>query len=111
MRIWQPDFRPANPQTFMDRYVDFQLQRISAEPIDIFAVPTFIPTTPRVFRLSVHVATQVHTTNIELTTAAVCALPRLRMGEHSFDALKGKWRRASERPAAGFIANHRSAAA
>ena len=43
LRIWQPDFRPPDPQTFMDRYVDFCLQRISAEPLDIFVVPTFVP--------------------------------------------------------------------
>jgi histidinol phosphatase-like PHP family hydrolase len=43
MHIWQDDFRPANSQTFMDGYVDFQLQRIATEPIDIFAVPTFLP--------------------------------------------------------------------
>ncbi|HEV3198576.1 MAG TPA: hypothetical protein VGZ73_11725 [Bryobacteraceae bacterium] len=43
MQIWRPDFRPANPQEFMDRYVDFQLQRISTEPIDIFVVPAFLP--------------------------------------------------------------------
>ncbi len=42
MQIWKRDFQPANPQEFMDRYVDFILQRIS-EPIDIFVVPTFLP--------------------------------------------------------------------
>jgi histidinol phosphatase-like PHP family hydrolase len=42
-RIWQPDFRPSDPQAFMDRYVDFHVQRISTEPIDVFAVPTFLP--------------------------------------------------------------------
>jgi len=45
MQIWRSDFRPANPQTFMDRYVDFQVQRISAEAIDIFVVATFLPAT------------------------------------------------------------------
>ncbi|HEV2444557.1 MAG TPA: hypothetical protein VGS58_01490 [Candidatus Sulfopaludibacter sp.] len=43
MQIWKPDFRPGNTQEFMDRYVDFHVQRISAEPIDILVVPTFLP--------------------------------------------------------------------
>jgi histidinol phosphatase-like PHP family hydrolase len=43
MQIWKLDFRPANPQEFMDRYVDFQIQRIVTEPIDIFVVPAFLP--------------------------------------------------------------------
>jgi len=43
MQIWKPDFRPPTPQAFMDRYVDFHVQRISTEPIDIFVVPTFLP--------------------------------------------------------------------
>ena len=43
MQIWRQDFRPANAEEFMDRYVDFHVQRISTEPIDIFVVPTFLP--------------------------------------------------------------------
>lgn len=43
LHIWQPDFRPTNPQAFMDRYADFHVERISAEPISILAVPTFLP--------------------------------------------------------------------
>lgn len=43
MQIWRRDFRPADPQEFMDRYVDFHVQRISTEPIDILVAPTFLP--------------------------------------------------------------------
>lgn len=43
MHIWARDFRPGNSQEFMDRYVDFHVQRISTEPIDIFVMPTFLP--------------------------------------------------------------------
>ena len=43
MQLWRPDFRCDDPQKFMDRYVDFHVQLISAEPIDILAVPTFLP--------------------------------------------------------------------
>ena len=43
MQIWKTGFRPDKPQDFMDRYVDFHVQRISNELIDILAVPTFLP--------------------------------------------------------------------
>ena len=42
MKLWDPGFRCDNPQAFMDRYVDFHIQQI-ARPIDILAVPTFLP--------------------------------------------------------------------
>jgi hypothetical protein len=45
MAIWRPEFRPDNPQTFMDRYVDHHLRLITTHPIDILAVPTFLPAT------------------------------------------------------------------
>src|SRR5215469_12871083 len=43
MRIWEPQFRVDDPQAFMDRYVDYHVQRISAEPLDILVVPTLLP--------------------------------------------------------------------
>jgi hypothetical protein len=43
MRLWSPDFRCDNPQEFMDRYVDFHVQLMSTLPLDILAVPTFLP--------------------------------------------------------------------
>ncbi len=43
MGIWKPDFRPGDPQAFMDRYLDYHVQRISTEPLDIFVVPTALP--------------------------------------------------------------------
>ena len=42
-KLWSADFRCADPQSFMDRYVDFHVQLISTLPIDILAVPTFLP--------------------------------------------------------------------
>lgn len=42
-KLWSPDFRCADPQSFMDRYVDFHVRLISALPINILAVPTFLP--------------------------------------------------------------------
>ncbi len=43
LKIWRPEFRPDNPQAFMDRYVDYHLRLITTHPIDILAVPTFLP--------------------------------------------------------------------
>ena len=43
MQIWRPEFRPGDPQEFMDRYVDYHLRLITTHPIDILAVPTFLP--------------------------------------------------------------------
>lgn len=43
MQIWRPDFRPGNAQDFMDRYVDYHLLLVTTHPIDILAVPTFLP--------------------------------------------------------------------
>jgi hypothetical protein len=43
LQIWRPEYRPASPQAFMDRYVDYHLRLITAHPIDILAVPTFLP--------------------------------------------------------------------
>jgi hypothetical protein len=43
MHIWRPEFRPGDAQEFMDRYVDYHLLLITTHPIDILAVPTFLP--------------------------------------------------------------------
>ena len=43
MQIWRPEFRPADVQEFMDRYVDYHLLLITTHPIDILAVPTVLP--------------------------------------------------------------------
>jgi hypothetical protein len=45
MQIWQPEFRPGDPQEFMERYVDYHLRLITTHPIDILAVPTVLPQT------------------------------------------------------------------
>jgi hypothetical protein len=43
VRLWQPDVEVPDPQGFMDRYVDFHVQVMATEPIDILANPTFLP--------------------------------------------------------------------
>jgi histidinol phosphatase-like PHP family hydrolase len=42
-RIWRKDTKVVDKEAFMKRYVDFNLQILSSEPIDIFAWPTFLP--------------------------------------------------------------------
>ena len=43
LRIWRKETKVADKEAFMKRYVDFNLQILSGEPIDIFAWPTFLP--------------------------------------------------------------------
>ena len=43
LRIWRPDTLVADKQAFMARYVDFNLQVLTEQPIDIFAWPTYLP--------------------------------------------------------------------
>ncbi|MGQ9575841.1 MAG: hypothetical protein ACUVUC_11025 [Thermoguttaceae bacterium] len=43
VRMWDPGFRVGDPQEFMDRYVDFHVEIMATEPIDILANPTFLP--------------------------------------------------------------------
>ena len=43
VRLWTPEAQIRDPQDFMERYVAFNVQVISREPIDIFANPTFLP--------------------------------------------------------------------
>jgi hypothetical protein len=44
VRIWEPHVRIDDAQDFMERYVDFNVQVIAREPIDILGNPTFLPT-------------------------------------------------------------------
>jgi histidinol phosphatase-like PHP family hydrolase len=43
VQLWTPEAKIDDKQDFMERYVDFNVQVISKEPIDIFANPTFLP--------------------------------------------------------------------
>jgi histidinol phosphatase-like PHP family hydrolase len=43
VKIWTPEFHTNDAQDFMDRYVDFHLEVMAKEPIDILANPTFLP--------------------------------------------------------------------
>jgi histidinol phosphatase-like PHP family hydrolase len=43
VKLWTPAFRCDDAQDFMDRYVDFHLEVMAKEPIDILANPTFLP--------------------------------------------------------------------
>ncbi len=43
VRMWDPEFRVDDPREFMDRYVDFHLEILAAEPVDILANPTYLP--------------------------------------------------------------------
>jgi len=43
VRLWTQEAKITDKQDFMDRYVDFNVQVISLEPIHIFANPTFLP--------------------------------------------------------------------
>jgi len=41
--LWLPDVKIADPQDFMDRYVDFNA-RVLSQPIQVWANPTYLPT-------------------------------------------------------------------
>lgn len=43
VRLWTPEAEIDDKDDFMERYVDFNIQILSTEPIDIFANPTFLP--------------------------------------------------------------------
>jgi histidinol phosphatase-like PHP family hydrolase len=43
VRMWDPGFKVDGVQDFMDRYVDFHVELMSLEPIDILANPTYLP--------------------------------------------------------------------
>jgi hypothetical protein len=43
VKIYVPEFRCDDAQRFMDRYIDFHLEVLAKEPLDILANPTFLP--------------------------------------------------------------------
>lgn len=43
VKLWTPPFHTDNVTEFMDRYVDYHLEVISKQPLDILANPTFLP--------------------------------------------------------------------
>lgn len=43
VRLWDQKFTVADPQDFMERYVDYHVEILSREPIDILANPTYLP--------------------------------------------------------------------
>jgi histidinol phosphatase-like PHP family hydrolase len=43
VKMWEAGFSVDDPQTFMDRYVDFHVELLEKEPIDILANPTWLP--------------------------------------------------------------------
>ena len=43
VRMWDAGFKVGDVQDFMDRYVDFHVELMSLEPIDILANPTYLP--------------------------------------------------------------------
>jgi hypothetical protein len=43
VQLWTPQVEIDDKDDFMERYVDFNIQILSTEPIDIFANPTFLP--------------------------------------------------------------------
>lgn len=43
VEIWRPEVKIDDAQEFMDRYVDFHVQVMSREPLDIMANVTFLP--------------------------------------------------------------------
>ncbi len=43
VRLWDSDFKIGDPQDFMDRYVDFHVEVMASEPIDILANVTYLP--------------------------------------------------------------------
>ena len=43
VELWRPSVKVNDPQDFVERYTDFNVQVIVREPIDILANPTFLP--------------------------------------------------------------------
>ena len=41
--IWRPDTKVEDKDSFMKRYVDFNMQILTTQPIDIFGWPTYLP--------------------------------------------------------------------
>ncbi|MBS1825893.1 MAG: hypothetical protein JST93_11275 [Acidobacteria bacterium] len=43
VKLWTAEFSTTNPQDFMDRYVDYHVEVMAKQPLDILANPTFLP--------------------------------------------------------------------
>lgn len=43
LRIWRSDTKVEDKDSFMKRYVDFNMQILTTQPIDIFGWPTYLP--------------------------------------------------------------------
>jgi hypothetical protein len=43
VKLWLAGVQVGDPQDFMDRYVDWHIEIMATEPIDIIANPTFLP--------------------------------------------------------------------
>ncbi len=43
VKMWARGFDPGEPQAFMERYVKWNVEVITKEPLDIFAHPTWLP--------------------------------------------------------------------
>lgn len=43
VKMWEPGFEMGDKQTFMDRYVDWHVEIMATEPLDIFANLTWLP--------------------------------------------------------------------
>jgi histidinol phosphatase-like PHP family hydrolase len=43
VKLWLPEVNVGDPDNFMDRYVDWHVEIMATEPIDIMAQPTFLP--------------------------------------------------------------------
>ena len=43
VKMWTPGFEVKNKQAFMDRYVEFHVEIMATEPIDILANTTYLP--------------------------------------------------------------------
>jgi histidinol phosphatase-like PHP family hydrolase len=85
VELWKAEkVKIGDPQDFMERYADFNVQVISTEPIDIFANPTFLPAvlakdfdalwTPARMKRIIDAAVK-HTVAIEISSSY--RLPRL----------------------------------
>jgi len=84
VRLWDQGVKLDGPEDFMDRYVDFHLEVMSVEPIDILANPTYLPPaiasrydalwTPRRMRKVIDAAVK-HAVAIEINSGY--RLPRL----------------------------------
>jgi histidinol phosphatase-like PHP family hydrolase len=93
LKMWSPAFEVGDPQRFMDRYVDFHLEVIACEPIDILANPTWLPKaveaqydllwTPKRFQKIVDAAVK-HGVAIEINSQyLIPRLPLLRMAKEA----------------------------